>query len=363
VTALSLRRLWTIYKRTAIGQGQQQSPKYTSGEVGMVKIYEGDYEYEEAGNVPAPSASITPKSEELKEVSESFRRNFFRVLALHHFVLDVAGLSYMIGSAQRRAYMELNHEPNRQLPPELKDQFHFKTSNDIREQLNYHDKRLGDFLKRVGISGLKRIDEQFVPRLQSPEEPSFRMGIESMLAAVLIGAWTAFESFLEDLWIVAVNARPAQLAKAVMEKRSTESRQEREQQEKTITFDVLQRYGFDLRKSMGTLFVDSQKVNFKKFEGAKKAYAAAFEEKIEPALATHSGVPVTEALRNVFVHKGGVVDSLFASRVKNDPTFNKLKTGEYIRLTGPLIRDRVTELAACALAVLEAVDEFLDNNK
>src|SRR5947209_4624427 len=33
--------------------------------------------------------------------------------------------------------------------------------------------------------------------------------VESMLSGMAIGAWTAFESLAGDLWVAAVNARPA----------------------------------------------------------------------------------------------------------------------------------------------------------
>ena len=63
--------------------------------------------------------------------------------------------------------------------------------------------------------------------------------IESLCGSLIIESWTLFESLCEDLWEAAVNVRPSRLGVLSGGKTS-------------VSFDDLQRNGFDVRGKMGS---------------------------------------------------------------------------------------------------------------
>jgi hypothetical protein len=64
--------------------------------------------------------------------------------------------------------------------------------------------------------------------------------------------WTAFESFMQDTWLVVVNARPVPLAQRVVE---PSANLETGMQMKQLSMKEIANAGFDLRGAMGSLLL------------------------------------------------------------------------------------------------------------
>src|SRR5439155_17198202 len=95
----------------------------------------------------------------------------------------------------------------------------------------------------VGMAGLNHT-------ITSGDEDTFH-SVQALMAAMLIGLWTAFESLAQDTWISAVNACPNPLASNVMS--AADSALKTGSQAKSISYAHFTGSDFDFRRTMGTL--------------------------------------------------------------------------------------------------------------
>jgi hypothetical protein len=92
--------------------------------------------------------------------------------------------------------------------------------------------------------------------------------------------WTAFESFMQDTWLVVVNARPVPLAQRVVE---PSANLETGMQMKQLSMKEIANAGFDLRGAMGSLLLRQKAVDFQQFKTIRAAYKVAFAGELESA--------------------------------------------------------------------------------
>src|ERR1022692_3190126 len=92
------------------------------------------------------------------------------------------------------------------------------------------------------------------------------------------------------------------------------------EQEKNVPFSCLKEHDYNLTDRMGTLLASEKKVNFESFENTIAAYRVAFGDEIKIILDQKhnacANVSVLEAIRNIFAHRGGKIDSRFTRRIK-----------------------------------------------
>jgi hypothetical protein len=193
-------------------------------------------------------------------------------------------------------------------------------------------------------------------------------GVDATLAAMMIGSWTAFESLAGDMWVEVVNQRPSKLAQMVIKAQNSRIDSETGadaadlQQAKTIPLINLQKYGYDLRDKMGTLLRDMKKVNFDNLRDIKLAYKTAFPNQAEKIFSKYTSMPITEAIRNLYAHKGGVIDARFLKRVAKESAFSGFEQGDPIALTGTLVRSHIDAVARCSIDLAGFVDDWLAGN-
>jgi hypothetical protein len=79
---------------------------------------------------------------------------------------------------------------------------------------------------------------------------------------------------------------------------------------------------------MGELLLRERKVDFQQLKTLRAAYKVAFSGDFEPIFdAENANLLRLEAVRNLFVHKGGVIDGAFLKRVQDQMEFPKAKIG------------------------------------
>ena len=66
--------------------------------------------------------------------------------------------------------------------------------------------------------------------------------------------------------------------------------------------------------------------------------------------------------RHVLVHRGGVVDGSFVSRVKKHPHLSKLKENERLNFDGVFASQAAEVALVCGLTLLDHVDDWLMAN-
>jgi hypothetical protein len=220
-----------------------------------------------------------------------------------------------------------------------------------------------DQIIQAELSGLNAVSEGL--RQNAPPQPSVMInqahwlehmavqrkdsyideGTDALYASIIVMAYTLFETLSEDLWIEAVNLRPDSLARHMLP-----SEKEKGQQS-SIALSRLAKFKFDLRDHMGTLLKEDKDnlVSFDSLRVVEKAYHDAFwnpesedKRKCNALLAIfdkyRDDLRMLEELRNLFVHRGGAVDSKFLENTKDcSGSLQMPEIGTKLVLNGPAI--------------------------
>src|SRR5262249_32108698 len=135
-----------------------------------------------------------------------------------------------------------------------------------------------------------------------------------LLSSSTSTAWTAFECLATDLWVAALDSRPATLAQRALKSLPSDDQSDGISG-KGIAVWQLAKYGFDLRGCMGRVL--KPKFDLTSLSNIKKAYFSAFEKSKQiDALFTAQDLNLLEASRHVIVHRAGIVDGEFEGRTK-----------------------------------------------
>jgi len=189
-----------------------------------------------------------------------------------------------------------------------------------------------------------------------PNATIFGLGIAGTLSAYVVQAWTAFETLVTDLWEVALNTHPDALSQLADAKTNDIV----ETGGKTVSLSILQKYDYDLKAVMGTVL--RSKFKFDSLDGIREAYLAAFGKKgmeaLHEALADDA-LSAASAIRQVIVHRAGVVDEKYVRRSANLALAPKLKVGAELVLDGEIVAGLLSTAVPKALDVLLFVDEWI----
>lgn len=193
-------------------------------------------------------------------------------------------------------------------------------------------------------------------------------GLDAMLASYLTGTWTAFETMAGDLWETTLNLHPKSLANlngkgARFGKAKTQGYARRENDEtRSIRLDLLQEHGFNVAQKMGTIL--RQQCDFSRLSGIRRAYASAFSEDASSidGVLRDMALDALSAVRNLLVHKAGVIDSEYYRRAKGTkaPTAN---VGTQLSLDGEIVVGLIKPVINCGADLIMAVDTWLNKHK
>jgi hypothetical protein len=257
------------------------------------------------------------ENDNIKPVASMFIRHMDRVGSLGTFAIYMASHSFLLGQIYAQAHQKFHlrfeydkFEVDKRVIGEMSRLYdnYFKIA---REERSYGDRamRTGTHIFKNTAYAARRVG---VP------------GIEATLSAMVIEAWGAFETTAKELWITAVNLRPKSLAKNVLLAR-TDNKFLDGTKEKTSGADSpsielrrLVEYGFDLRGEMADLLIKSCKVNFDTYNNLQEAFHGAFgREPIREVLASDPSLYLISLVRNLFAHRGGLVDERFMEQTES----------------------------------------------
>lgn len=203
------------------------------------------------------------------------------------------------------------------------------------------------------------------------------LGAEALYAAFcsqITSAWTAWETLATDLWEAALNYHPVGLAKLVGRKnrisKLAQSKQPEDEDDGAETkreagprlpdFDRITKGTYNAEKVMGTLLKREHK--FQTLAGIRAAYSTAFSSDygaIDAALSS-AALERLSLVRNLIIHKAGVVDQTFVDKAVLVPGWETdCEIGKPLRLDGAIVRELLNPVFALGTDLIKAVDEWV----
>ncbi len=200
---------------------------------------------------------------------------------------------------------------------------------------------------------------------------AFQIAVDATLSSGLIGIWTVFETFATDVWVEAVNSRPMSLGeKALLAPKPHVEDGEpifprgdsAEKRPDSVKLDLLRKHGYNLSNSLGTIMERNGKFKFSRLQGIRQAYIAVWGDPVKAIFQTYDDLKFLEAVRNVLVHRGGIVDKPFKERVKNDPVLSKLAEDDALPVDSAMLSRFTKGVRGCTGDLLAFVDSWLSDN-
>jgi hypothetical protein len=149
--------------------------------------------------------------------------------------------------------------------------------------------------------------------------PQIRSWLLWIRQAALVRAWASLEAFMEDVWIETLNRSGREIRQGAFSAlaRSKDLDGSSNFAEAQLKIGLLAKYDFNLQNKLGTVL--SEKCSFKTVDGIGKAYKVAFGWKAGwPAFPDPAALRRVEWKRHAIVHRGGMIDSEYASKADLD---------------------------------------------
>lgn len=281
------------------------------------------------------------KTQELHDPAAAFHHNFWNALRL--FTLPFG----MVDLGQRLILVHLAACQQRLGDTRLFGYMPFTTEefSDVQE------------LTRKILAGKVTVDVELRNNLVLPQDfVSFVRGnpheiYDTLMSSQLVLCWTAFETLAGDLWEAAINTHCPNLVS-------------RAWKSKSVSFEVLRDNGFNLANKMGTLLRAHLKNPFQSLNDIREAYQNAFPQGwvSEDGFWDNKDVSSTFAIRNLIVHRAGVVDDKFAKECRSDSRIVCPPIKERFYLDGKLLTELVTGLLDFAKRMIQSVDGYISRH-
>lgn len=311
-------------------------------------------------------------TEELKPIAQAFSDNFSRALTPAALIVNTIHIASLMAVARKEAEEHINS-----LDLKSKDK-----ESAIHEEMNRRIKE--QIVCAAGPSYVASYNwaQDVAKGDQYTKLPQIHKGLELTLAAMLINAWTAFETLAGDLWTEAVDRSPDKLGiRAINNTKSGEENEgaEHSKQNKSETLRFIEKLIKDGDTiEAGKLIRRQGKFDFANFDSLKSAYRSAFADSdkgkkratIGSLLASPSflHLNVLDAVRNALVHNSGEVDHRFRSRAnKSSDTFAEfgldcLNVGDSIKLDGIFVNQLLRSTLNASTELLKFVDNWFVEN-
>jgi hypothetical protein len=249
--------------------------------------------------------SSIPKDENVRRVAKAFEHSIDRLLMLHFLPLMISGIAAHFTENMDRAFFEAtgslpDYSVKNDASPEVYARFRQIGAAKSKAHAEQHaslppDKRPSTSSHPIG----RRAYDLLTGPVDQASYPAFQWSIYSMVVFV----FAAFESLVEDLWIVAVNHDP---------KRAVDefTRTQEGQQDKSIPLKALYNVDFDIQNRFGELLVSSERYQFSSMAKSDKNYIALFGPRFDAIqkCKEHRRQHVLQLVRNVIVHQSGIAD-------------------------------------------------------
>jgi hypothetical protein len=333
-----------------------------------------DWLYAEAGSIvlPDPNLCEKVKTDDLHPAILAFTANANRIHAfwalypqlVEQASVNVVNIIETVFALTGRPVMTAEEYAN----PE----FHKRVINEVHNRIVARLETSGGSYDKAAGYDFQRAVSRFGELINTT--PQMEEAIYATFSAQLTSAWTAFEALASDLWEAAINNHPITLAsltgesKRISKLARSQDRDRRETGETTKgdyeptlkDFARVTHGTYDASSVMGTSLREEFK--FQTLAGIRKAYSAAFCKRS----ATLDSILVDRCLdklnlvRNLIVHKAGIVDPIFLKGTDSIPWQIPLAEDEKpLVLHGVFVRDLIDPVFQCGLRLILAVDQWI----
>jgi hypothetical protein len=303
-----------------------------------------------------------PKTPELVPVSKTFIANANVAFFSGRFPKDMFDVGREFQLAECLASAELEDDPFKYAHAGL-----LQLSREVKELRN-------DYLhQRKKLPSLMAVRTDHSDFHASSERRQLMQEIELLMSMQVVALWTTCETLFADLWEAALNAHPHTLAELTGRKAKEKAdsgnpldEPTKQKREKMLPLGWLQKYGYDLHASMGTIL--KEKFNFSKLDGdggIRDAYSAAFSidgMKIN-ALLDDPSIRGLNLVRNLVVHRAGVCDEKYRKEASGLPNIPQVKPGEKLELDGFMMTKLLPPALDCSMDLFVEVDTWIQNHR
>lgn len=175
------------------------------------------------------------------------------------------------------------------------------------------------------------------------------------LFAITVYIWTAFECLAGDLWVASLN-HATKLGQRILSSIPHDDAEKFGLSRRHIDVGLAARYGFDLRRSLGTVL--RSKFDFSSVDGIEVAYKQAFGI-VSPLHETDCAtLSELEQVRHLIVHRGGVADDKFLKLTKL-----KVRRAKILSLALSQVGDYMAGMTLGCVGLLKIVDKWFEEQK
>jgi hypothetical protein len=292
------------------------------------------------------------RSEALKECAAAFVVNMRRLAA---FAFMPAQIAFMVRRDQvcyDNAIFKITGKSEIKIEEFMKD-----PPPGVRDEAG---RQLGQFIARLSDQeirsltvnlGIKYVEGLINVHQLAPMQES----IDALFASIVLGSWTAFETFASDLWAVGVDKGPKEIAGALFTTKLPKS-------EEVLTTEKLRSLENDVRVSPGSFLKETGQVSFQKLELIRRYYVLAFGDEFKTLFDDVDGgyICALSAVRNVLTHRAGLADKRFVEQAGGRfSEFNAVKSGETILLDGELVQKLKLAAANVGAEMIVRIDNLL----
>jgi len=173
----------------------------------------------------------------------------------------------------------------------------------------------------------RTITTQTLMRFVGYSGPYIQGSFQNLLNSVIILSWSAFEVLVEDLLLESIKEHPTSFSHVLK----------------------------------------PEKLRFRSRDYIRKSYAIAFPNNDAAIIATlnNQSVDALALVRNLLIHKGGIVDDTFLKDsvgVSGLSGFASLLPGAAIQIDGLLVISVVDPVIKCGYQLLKAVDDWIKSH-
>ncbi len=281
----------------------------------------------------------------LEDVAKAFHQNQERLWEYARTPQSIFDFGRLYQQAYALICAPLNRNPNTSTGEFV---------GEVTEETLETARVVGDSLQRwaLGIEDMPvsvgLIETGEVAAYAGREYPRRQRQLDGYFSSLVIHGWIVFETLSEDLWESALNAHPTTLA-ALGGKT-------------TISFDDLLKNGFDVGKKMGTILKDKKKdVSFRALADIQDAYSVAFSKQGSAIvdILKRPRLRCAAAVRNLLVHKRGIVDQEFLKQTAGIPDLPAVTIGDNFPLSGKISAQLVDSCRHSAIALVLAVHAWI----
>lgn len=128
-----------------------------------------------------------------------------------------------------------------------------------------------------------------------------------------------------------------------------------------MSFDDLQRSEFNVRNCVGTILKRNDNIGFRSIYDIRASYHRAFDRqnKTIDDILDDPGLQYAAAVRNLLVHKRGVVDTEFIEQISGINGVPELEPKDVFQLTGTICRELADSCRLCAVWLVNAVHSWI----